>query len=179
MFLCNIGKGLDYLYKLSGALAALCLVSMAVCVVTSIVSRLVGVYVPGLTEIAGFLMAAANCLALAYTFRGKAHIQVTLFIEKMGVRKQQWWALFALLVTSVVCVYLAYYMCRLVYFSWQYGDVSGGSVAILMWIPQSVVSLGCIFFAVSVVHSFFECLWFTVTGREVSPLMRQETEEVV
>jgi TRAP-type C4-dicarboxylate transport system permease small subunit len=155
--LCSVfSKGLDGLYKLSGALAAVCILLMALCVVTSIVSRLTGQYVPGLTEIAGYLMGAANCLALAYTFRNKAHIQVTLFIEKMGMKKQRLCSLFALVVTSIITIYLAYYMIRLTYFSWDFHELSDGSIAIPLWIPQAVVAFGTILFAVSVVHSCIE-----------------------
>lgn len=156
MNVCKCGKALDLLYKVAGALAALCLVGMTLCVITSIVSRLFGWYVPGLTEIAGYLMGAANCLALAYTFRGKAHIQVTLFIEKMALKNQKFFAFFSLLVTSIVAVYLAYYMSRLTYFSWDFHELSDGSIALPLWIPQFVVALGTVFFAISVVHSLVE-----------------------
>ncbi|MGO3346728.1 MAG: TRAP transporter small permease [Marinomonas sp.] len=172
--MCNLGKRLDVLYQLSGALAALCLISMALCVVTSIVSRLAGWYVPGMTEISGYLMAAANCLALAYTFRGKAHIQVSLFIEKMGLQQQQWFALFALLMTSIITLYLAVYMSRLAYFSWFFGDVSDGSIATPLWIPQLVVAIGTIFFAVSVLHSFAEGVRLVVRGQPILAESRVE-----
>lgn len=175
MFMNPLGKGLNGLYKLSGALAALCLVMMALCVILSIVSRLIDWYVPGLTEIAGYLMGAANCLALAYTFRGKAHIQVTLFIEKMGVKKQYLFALFALLMTSFITVYVAYYMARLTYFSWDFEEVSDGSIAFPLWIPQSVISIGCMLFALSVVHSTLECLWHIRSGQYKNEDHAEET----
>ncbi|MBM6550826.1 TRAP transporter small permease [Marinomonas ostreistagni] len=174
MFLCSIGKGLEGLYKFSGALAALCLVSMALCVILSIVTRLFDGYVPGLTEIAGYLMGAANCLALAYTFRNKAHIQVTLFIEKMGVKQQRGFTVFALLMTSLITLYVAYYMIRLTYFSWDFHEVSDGSIALPLWIPQSVVTLGTILFAISVVHSFFEYCWLLLTGQAPSSNAQEE-----
>lgn len=173
MYLCHLGKRLDSLYRLAGALAAVCLISMALCVVTSIVSRLTGLYVPGMTEISGYLMGAANCLALAYTFRGKAHIQVSLFIEKMGAKQQDWFALFALLVTSAIAVYVAFYMFRLSYFSWEFGDVSGGSLATPLWIPQLVVAIGTCFFAISVVHSCLECGWGLLSGK---PSLNSDSE---
>ncbi|RDL45205.1 TRAP transporter small permease [Marinomonas piezotolerans] len=161
MNLCLCGKALDWLYRVSGALAALCLIGMTLCVISSIVSRLLGLYVPGTTEIAGYLMAAANCLALAYTFRGKAHIQVTLFIEKMAVKNQRFFAFFSLFITAIVTIYLAYYMSRLAYFSWDFHEVSDGSIAFPLWIPQSIVALGTIFFAISVVHSLFDLNQFS------------------
>lgn len=168
MLFCSIAKGFDRLYTIAGALAAVCLVSMALCVITSIVSRLISVYIPGLTEIAGYLMGAANCLALAYTFRNKAHIQVTLFVEKLSQANQNRFCIFALAVTSVITIYVAFYMIRLTYFSWDFGDVSGGSLATPMWIPQSVVTLGTIILAISLIHSFIEYCWSLKTSRPSS-----------
>ncbi len=165
MLLSKLGKGLDKLYTLSGALAAICLVGMAMCVIVSITSRLLDFYVPGLTEIAGYLMGAANCLALAYTFRNKAHIQVTLFIEKMGVKQQRIFEIFALFTTAAVTIYVAYYMSRLTYFSWDFHELSDGSIAIPLWIPQIIVAIGTVFFAISLVHSFVEHTWLVMTGK--------------
>mgnify|MGYP003625545396 CR=1 FL=1 len=163
MFILNLLSPLDKLYKIAGALAAACLVAMTLCVITSIVSRLMSIYVPGLTEVAGYLMAATNCLALAYTFRSKAHIQVTLFIDKLPVAGQRAAHLFALAVTAIVSIYLAYYMTRLTYFSWEYHEVSDGSIAIALWMPQIVVALGTIILAISLVHSFIEYYVMLIT----------------
>ncbi|MBJ7536571.1 TRAP transporter small permease [Marinomonas transparens] len=156
MFTPNLSSSLDRLYRIAGGLAAACLIAMTLCVITSIVSRLLSLYIPGLTEVAGYLMAAANCLALAYTFRNKAHIQVTLFVDKLPISGQRAMCLFALAVTAMVAIYLAYYMARLTYFSWEYHEVSDGSIAMPLWIPQIVVALGTIILAISLIHSFVE-----------------------
>ncbi|MCZ2721491.1 TRAP transporter small permease [Marinomonas sp. 15G1-11] len=156
MFTPHLLSALDKLYKTAGALAALCLVAMTVCVITSIVSRLLSLYVPGLTEIAGYLMGASNCLALAYTFRNKAHIQVTLFVEMLTPIGQKVASIFALAVTALVTAYLSYYMVRLTYFSWDFHELSDGSIALPLWIPQSVVAFGTVILAISLVHSLIE-----------------------
>lgn len=165
MFILNLLSPLDKLYKISGALAATCLVIMTLCVITSIVSRLLSLYVPGLTEIAGYLMAATNCLALAYTFRHRAHIQVTLFVEKLSPIGQRTTSVFALAVTAFITVYLAYYMIRLTYFSWDFHEVSDGSIALPLWIPQIVVAVGTVILAISLIHSFIEYCVLLITGK--------------
>jgi TRAP-type C4-dicarboxylate transport system permease small subunit len=161
-----LGKALDRSYKVAGALAAICLILMTLCVITSIVSRLISWYVPGLTEIAGYLMGASNCLALAYTFRSKAHIQVSLFIDKMTQGNKKAFTVFALVITSIVTIYLAYYMCRLTYFSWDFHELSDGSIALPLWIPQSVIALGTIMLAISLVHSLIEYCVLVAQGND-------------
>jgi TRAP-type C4-dicarboxylate transport system permease small subunit len=172
MFILNLSSSLNNLYKLAGALAAACLIAMTLCVITSIVSRLLSIYVPGLTEIAGYLMAATNCLALAYTFRNKAHIQVTLFVDKLPVAGRRGASLFALAVTAFVSIYLAYYMARLTYFSWDFHELSGGSIAMPLWIPQIVVAFGTAILAISLVHSFIEYCVMLIKGTT------EESEEI-
>lgn len=164
MFIQTVRFLLDKLYTFAGALAAVCLVAMTLCVITSILSRLLSWYVPGLTEIAGYLMGASNCLALAYTFRHKAHIQVTLFVDKLSSSNQRFTSLFALAVTAVVTIYLAYYMVRLTYFSWDFHELSDGSIAMPLWIPQSVVAAGTVILAISLVHSFIEYCAMVMMG---------------
>lgn len=83
-------RTLDTLYSVAGALAALCLVAIAVLVALQIGARLLDYalvftgltptrfIVPSLTEIAGFLLAGATFLALADTLAKNVHIRVDL-----------------------------------------------------------------------------------------------------
>lgn len=58
---------------------------------------------------------------------------------------------------AVIC-YFAFYMCRLVWFSYDFQERSEGADAILLWIPQTPVAIGAVMFAVSVVHLLLETL---------------------
>ena len=56
----SIDRALDRLYAACGAIAAIAIVLIAFLVATSIITRLIGVYIGGLTEGAGYAMAAAG-----------------------------------------------------------------------------------------------------------------------
>ena len=80
--LCKIDNYLRTLYRLSGYIAAIFLILVAIFILTGIASRIFGFYIRGLAEYSGYCMAASSFLALAYTFGEKGHIRITLFLEK-------------------------------------------------------------------------------------------------
>lgn len=163
-FFLGLDRALSRLYRLSGYAAALCLVAIAVLVCASILSRLMSTYVPGLTEYSGYAMAAASFLALAYTFENHAHIRVELVLSHLQP-KQRWLAeIWCLGVASIVSAFLAFYLCRLVYFSWKFEEHSEGADAILLWKPQAVVMFGSIILATAVFHRLVRTL--SCPGRE-------------
>lgn len=157
-FLCKLDRMLSGLYRISGYAAAVCMVAIALLVLASIISRLMSVYLPGVTEYSGYAMAAASFLALAYTFEEKGHIRVELVLSRLspGMRRiAEFWCLG---VASLVSLFLAFYLCRLVWFSWKFEEYSEGADAILLWKPQLLVMVGAIILAVCVVHNFIRCL---------------------
>lgn len=169
----SFGRVMERFYSFCGLLAALCLVAMALCILLSILSRLVDVYIGGLTETAGYLMAAANCLGLAYTFRAKGHIRINLISSRFSPQVQHKLEIWCLMVTSVITSYLAYYMSTQTYWSWQFEEVSEGADALLLWIPQSVVAFGCIVLALCTCHSLLE----TLAGADPTNNFKQDTQE--
>jgi TRAP-type C4-dicarboxylate transport system permease small subunit len=157
-FLLGLDRALSRLYRLSGYAAAVCLVAIAALVCASILSRLLSAYVPGLTEYSGYAMAAASFLALAYTFDKGGHIRVELVLSRLH-RRRRWLAeIWCLGAASIVTAYLAFYLCRLVYFSWKFEEHSEGADAILLWKPQAVVMIGAIVLAVAVLHRLVRTL---------------------
>ncbi|MEM7194942.1 MAG: TRAP transporter small permease [Pseudomonadota bacterium] len=155
----SIDRLLCALYRYCGYAAAFFMVMIAVMVTLSIVTRLLSVYVPGLTEYSGYSMAAASFLALAYTFHEKGHIRVSLFLSRMPTSVRRIAEVWCLGVASLVSVFLAWYMGRLVYFSWKFEEYSEGADAILLWKPQSLVLLGAVVLALAVGHHFVRCLF--------------------
>lgn len=157
-FLVRLDRVLSHLYRLSGYGAALCLIAIGVLVCASIVSRLLSTYIPGLTEYSGYAMASASFLALAYTFENRGHIRVELVLSHLH-QKQRWLAeLWCLTVGSVVTIFLAFYLCRLVYFSWKFEEYSEGADAILLWKPQAIAMVGAIILAIAVLHSLIKTI---------------------
>ncbi|WP_110188140.1 TRAP transporter small permease subunit [Pokkaliibacter plantistimulans] len=176
-WLCRVQSVLDGFYRFCGALAALCLMGMAACVIISIIARILGSYIGGITEYSAYLMGAANCLGLAYTFRAGGHIRVSLVIERFGSQTQRWIELGCLAFGSAAALYLAWYLVNLSYMSWDFGEVSEGGDQMQLYIPQAVTAFGAAVLALSVVHSFFEHLCRLITGRFVgSQLTAAEAE---
>ena len=85
----TLDKNLNKLYQLSGYIAAIFLIFVAVFILIGISSRIFGFYIRGLAEYSGYCMAAASFFALAYTFVEGGHIRITLFLEKLsGLKKK-------------------------------------------------------------------------------------------
>ena len=84
----SINNFLKAIYKISGFIAAIFLILVAVFILTGISSRIFGFYIRGLAEYSGYSMAASSFFALAYTFYDKAHIRITLFLEKLEKKKE-------------------------------------------------------------------------------------------
>ena len=84
----NINNLLKSIYRISGYVAAVFLILVAVFILTGIISRIFGFYIRGLSEYSGYSMAASSFFALAYTFHEKAHIRITLFFEKLKNKKK-------------------------------------------------------------------------------------------
>ncbi len=167
-FFASVDRWLIRLYRFSGYLAAVCLVVIAILVLTSIISRLFSTYIPGLTEFSGYAMVAASFLALAYTFHQHGHIRVEIVISRFG-KLSRWYAeLWCLSVAAVVSTLLSFYMARLVYWSWKFNEHSEGSDAILLWKPQSVAMVGAFVLTVCILHHLIKF----VTGRNTHSLQQ-------
>jgi TRAP-type C4-dicarboxylate transport system permease small subunit len=149
----QIDHGLHALYRWCGILAAACIVLIGAFVLVNIISRLVGAYVPGMTEGAGYCMAGAGALGLAYTFGEHGHIRVTMLIGRLRGRARFAMELWALLIGAAFSCYVGYYLLRMVYVSYLYGDRSDGSDELLIWIPQVPLAVGFAVFALSLVHA--------------------------
>ena len=157
-FLCKLDRVLSGLYRISGYAAAVCMVAIALLVLASIISRLMSVYLPGVTEYSGYAMAAASFLALAYTFEEKGHIRVELVLSRLNPRMRRFAEFWCLGIASLVSIFLAFYLCRLVWFSWKFEEYSEGADAILLWKPQAIAMTGAIILAIAVLHTLIKTL---------------------
>jgi len=136
-----------------GLLAALFVVLIGILVLINIISRSLGLFVPGMTEGAGYCMAAAGSLGLAYTFGEHGHIRVSMVIGRLRGRARFAIELWALGLAAVLACYLAYYLARMVYVSYIFEDRSDGSDELLIWIPQAPTAFGFAVFALALVHA--------------------------
>jgi TRAP-type C4-dicarboxylate transport system permease small subunit len=149
----GVWSGLDRLYLWCGYLAAFFLVCIFLTTMLQVTSRFVGHNIRGLTDYAGYFMAASAFLAFAHTFNRGAHIRIELFMSMMGrFRIAAEW--FSFIVSSVIAVWLAYFAWSMVYWSYALGDISQGQDATPIWIPQLSMAFGMTLLAISVIdHS--------------------------
>ena len=159
----NINNFLKYIYKISGLIAAIFLILVAVFILTGICSRIFGIYIRGLAEYSGYSMAASSFFALAYTFYNKAHIRITLFLEKFENKKRRFAEIWCLLVASFFSGFMAYYFIKMVIISIKFKERSEGADEILIWIPQTSLAIGSLIFFICVFHH----LVFSILNKKI------------
>ena len=147
-------RALDGLYDSAAALAALCMVGLLVMVMLSVVSRQMGFNVRGTDAYAGYFMAGAGFLALAHTLKRGEHIRVTLILNALKGSWRKALEVWSLGFASLLSAVMAFYSCRLVWQSLDFNDVSTGVDATPLWIPQLVMALGTVVFAIAFVDDF-------------------------
>ena len=135
-------KALDTFYDICGVWAALFLVAIGGLILWQVVARWLGASSQGLSEYAGYCMAASSFLALAHTLSRGGHIRVLLFLQRLrgGTRRvAEVWCLAA---GGFFAGYLAWFSIKMVRISYKLGDVSEGFDATPLWIPQSAMAFG-------------------------------------
>ena len=156
---------LDALYDSAAALAALFMVALLGMVLLSIVSRQLHFHVPGTDAYAGYLMAGAGFLALAHTLKRGEHIRVTLLLNALRGGGRKALELWALAVASLLALLFAFYSARLAWQSHVFHDISTGSDATPLWIPQLAMALGTAVLAIA----FLDELVLELRGRRTQP----------
>lgn len=142
-------------YKALLALACVSMLAALLSISLNIATRLVdGWNIPGLDGYAGYSIAAALFLALPSAFRKGDHIRVTLLLQKSRPRMNAVLEYWSLGVAALLSLYLAWFACRMVWLSYTLHDVAPTGDATPLWIPQLTMAVGCIGFAVALIHAF-------------------------
>jgi TRAP-type C4-dicarboxylate transport system permease small subunit len=145
-----VWSALDRLYLYCGYLAAFFLVCIFLTTMLQVCTRFLGINIRGLTDYAGYFMAASAFLAFPHTFNKGAHIRIELFMSMMGrFRAVAEWCSF--LAASAIALWLAWFAWSMVYWSWALNDISQGLDATPIWIPQTSMALGLSLLAISVI----------------------------
>jgi TRAP-type C4-dicarboxylate transport system permease small subunit len=136
----------------------------------------VNLTIPSYGDFAGYMLAASSFLALAYTLTQGGHIRVNLVLTRLPIRAKWVAEMLSLGVCAAVSGYATYYMAKLCWESYEFGDLSPGIIAIPIWIPQSPVLVGMIILTVALI----DCLQRTFISRasvfDAVELERQDTE---
>lgn len=134
------------------------LAAIAILILTQIVARLLGFFIPAASDFAGFCLAATSFLALAYSFRAGSHIRVTLVLQRVPKPAHRFCDLASLAVGAALASFFAWHTILLARESWQYNDLSDGLVPVPLWIPQSGMAMGIVVLAVALVDDFVTVL---------------------
>jgi len=161
---------LDRLYAASGALGAAFIVAICLIVLAQVgcnaidaVIQLfggeaIGLVIPSYAEFAGFFLAAASFLALAYTLRAGAHIRVLLVLQRLPAGVQRAAELWCVSAALSVSAYFTWYAWKLVAESFAYNDMSPGIVPVALWIPQAAMALGLSVLAIALLDELLSLL---------------------
>lgn len=145
---------LNRLYDGAGALAALCLASIAAVMLAQAAMREMGMLLRGADDIVAWLCAASAFLALGHTFRRGELVRVGIVIEMLPPHARRPVAIAALALTVAFVGYMVYAVVRFVYESWQFEEVAQGLIQIPIWIPQMSFVLGALILFVAVLDEF-------------------------
>ena len=145
---------LDRLYAASGALAAVCLASIAVVMLAQAGMRELGMLLRGADDIVAWLCAASAFLALGHTFRRGELVRIGLVIEHLSPRVRRPVNLAALAIALAFVGYMVYAVLRFVYESWKFNEVAQGLIQIPIWIPQMSFVAGALVFFIALVDEF-------------------------
>ena len=141
---------LDRLYAASGALAAVCLASIAVVMLAQAGMREAGLLFRGADDIVAWLCAGSAFLALGYTFRHGELVRVGLLLERLPPRARRQAETACLAAALLFVGYAAYAVLRFVYESWKFNEVAQGLIQIPIWIPQMSLAVGAVILLVAV-----------------------------
>jgi TRAP-type C4-dicarboxylate transport system permease small subunit len=162
---------LDFIYDAAAWLGALAMIGVLLAVLASIISRQLGINVPGTDAYAGYSMAAAGFLALAHTLKHNEHIRVTLILGRLKGKAKHGLEMWALTAAVFLAGLFAFYSVRLAWQSHVINDVSTGNDATPLWIPQIGMAVGTVVLLIA----FMDEWWLELKGRRVVV----ETEEAL
>jgi len=162
---------LDFIYDAAAWLGALATIGVLLAVLASIISRQLGINVPGTDAYAGYSMAAAGFLALAHTLKHNEHIRVTLILGRLQGKAKHGLEMWALTAAALLAALFAFYSVRLAWQSHVINDVSTGNDATPLWIPQIGMAVGTVVLLIA----FMDEWWLELKGRRVVV----ETEEAL
>jgi TRAP-type C4-dicarboxylate transport system permease small subunit len=174
-------RTLDFIYRISLWLSALCLVAIALLVGAQIVGRLLDgalslLHLPrtnfiilSLNEICGFLLGAATFLALAGTLKAGAHIRVTMVLSALNERARRYLELWAFAFGGAVSAYMTWHLVSFAWVSFKFHDVAPGIVRVPLWYPQAAMALGALVLTVALIDE-----WICVLRRGAPSLRAAE-----
>ena len=131
-----IWRVLNLVYDAAGIVAAVFMVSILLIIVAQMVTRWMGLIIPGATDFAGYAMAATSFFALAHALNRGAHIRVSILLN-LNARTRYGFNLVAMLIASVTATYFARYAIKTNLFSEMLNDRTQG----LDQVPERLITV--------------------------------------
>lgn len=135
-------KGLEFMAKVCGVLAALFLCLIAIIVTGQIVVRAFGGIIPSSDDYAAWAMASSIFFALPYAMLHGDHIRVSLVIQLMPKRFHKAYELVATTLALLLSAWCSKQAVTFVYDSFAYNELAQGMVPVPIWIPQIGMPIG-------------------------------------
>jgi TRAP-type C4-dicarboxylate transport system permease small subunit len=152
------GRLLDGLIQGAAALAALCILSICILMVSMSLSREFGINLRGADDLIAWLCAASAFLILGQTFQHGGIVRVEIFLGTLGPEWKRRLEIIGLLVMSGFCFFALSAFSLFVFQSWDFNDVSQGQIIVPLWIPQIFAAIGCLIFFLAVLDELMRVL---------------------
>jgi len=152
------GRLLDGLIQGAAALAALCILSICILMVSMSLSREFGINLRGADDLIAWLCAASAFLILAQTFQHGGIVRVEIFLGTLNAQWRRRLEIIGLTVMSGFCLFALAAFSQFVYQSWEFNDVSQGQIIVPLWIPQIFTAIGCLIFFLAVLDELLRVL---------------------
>jgi len=161
---------LDLTYAAALIASAVALVAIAVLVFAQIAGRILdralvalgqdalGLQVPSLAEIGGFLFVAATFLALPATLRSAGHVRVTILANNLPETLARGLTVIVLAAALALALFAVWHSGAQMADSWAFNSVSFGMVQIPLWLPQGAMTLGLAIFALALIDELLTAL---------------------
>lgn len=151
-------KLLDWMYKLSGGLAALSIVSIMLLITAQVLARWFNSHIPSSDDISGYMVVWATYLGLAYAMQQASHIRVELFLTRASHQVSRHINLLVCVVAMILLSLLLYHTTLLMLESYEYGDKTDGEIAMPLWLVQLPMVIGNTLFLIAVSDYFIQVI---------------------
>ncbi len=138
-------RQIDRLATWAAALAAACLLLMAILMMGEVIARsALSQSLVFSWEFSGYLMGATFLFGAAYTLRSGGHVRVSLLAEHVPPGVTRGLEYFSTLVGIVVTAFILYALCDLTYSSFKRDIVSFTPTRTPLIIPQGALAVGAL-----------------------------------
>jgi TRAP-type C4-dicarboxylate transport system permease small subunit len=135
-------RSLDFTYRLTGALSAVCVFLIFVVMIGASLGRKFNISINGANDMVSWLCAGAAFFAMAHAFKHGDFVRVSLLLDAASPRIRRVLETLLLLIAAVVVSYLTWWATVYTYESYVFDDISTGMIAIPIWIPQLSFVIG-------------------------------------